>query len=96
MVVEPEETSVVPRGYSYFDVGEQAAIAVPDPNGIRSGCRDAIALWRIPGCYHRTIVFECLYSLASCNVPDGGCAIPRRRDETSRVGREIDSVDESS
>ena len=41
VIVEPEETSVVPcRGDCYFDVLEQAAIvAVPDSNVIVGGCR---------------------------------------------------------
>ena len=57
---------------------EQAAIvAVPDSNGIASGCRNLIALWirldRLP-------VAECLYSFAGFN--DGCCPIVRCRQET--------------
>ena len=57
---------------------EQAAIvAVPDSNGIASGCRNPIALWirldRLP-------VAECLYSFAGFN--NGCCPIVRCRRET--------------
>ena len=53
VVVEPEQTSVVPLDDYYIDVHEQAPIvAVPDLNRLKSGCCDPIALWRIPGCSH--------------------------------------------
>ena len=93
VVVGPEETSVTRRGDCYFDCHEQAAIvAVPDSNGIRSGRRDPIALWRILGCFYLILVVECLH-FASGNVPDVGCPVTRRRDETRRGGREIDAKD---
>ena len=42
VVVEPEKTNVVPRGYCYWDVHEQVTVvAVPDSSGT-SGCRDPI------------------------------------------------------
>ena len=53
MLVEPEETPV-----DHWDLHERAAIVtVPDSNGIRRGCRDPIALWRIshPLCANRYV-----------------------------------------
>ena len=44
-------------------------------------------------CPQKTVVMEGLYSFASWNVPDGGRAVFRCRDESSRVGRKVDSLD---
>ena len=94
MVNGPKETSVEPRGHVYRDVLEQAAIdTVPDLNGITSGCRNSITLRRVFRCYHPLPVVECAYFSASCEVPDGGRAVPRCCDESSRIRREIDSED---
>ena len=52
---------------------------------IRSPCGEYLAALREP-----TLV-ECLHSLASCNVPDGGAIRCTGSDEPRRVWREIDS-----
>lgn len=68
--------------------------AVPDLDGVISGCRDLITLW---GIFRRSqppiIVEELEYLFAKCDVPDSDCAGERSSYESSRVGREVDRGD---
>ena len=92
--MEPEETSIVPRGYLSLDVDKQAAVAtVPDSNGsISSGRRDATSFRRVFRSDHRAFVTEYLHLFASHHVANDGFLVSCR-DQSHRVRREIDAMD---